>query len=167
MNLTDMKIDKTSGSPGASRRPRKDVSEAALLPQEQPLAMPEQNFGQRIALRSDPLRRGYWIPRAALCFGAALLTLAFGLDLHSAVALEQTTPLQLVFLVLATISFGWIAIGTLSAAIGFLPLFAGEQADTIDCTSSEGTLETRTALLFSGIPRGALPHRRYDFGDRG
>ena len=58
MNLTDMKIDKTSGSPGASRRPRKDVSEAALLPQEQPLAMPEQSFGQRIALRSDPRELG-------------------------------------------------------------------------------------------------------------
>jgi membrane glycosyltransferase len=62
--------------------------------------------------------------------------------------MEQLTPIQLLFLVLSTIAFGWIALGSLSAAFGFLPLFAGEKADTIDLPAPEGPLTARTALLF-------------------
>ncbi|MCK9910294.1 hypothetical protein MXD81_14205, partial [Microbacteriaceae bacterium K1510] len=51
-------------------------------------------------------------------------------------------------LILSTIAFGWIAIGSLNAALGFIPLFGGEKADTIDLPAPGAPLTTRTALLF-------------------
>ena len=51
-------------------------------------------------------------------------------------------------LVLSTIAFGWIALGSLSGVLGFLPLFVGENADTIALPPTEGPLKSRTALLF-------------------
>ncbi|MGQ0673784.1 MAG: glucans biosynthesis glucosyltransferase MdoH [Hyphomicrobium sp.] len=118
-----------------------------LLPQESPLAMPAQDFSKRIPLTRERRRRGYWVPRAAVFFGSALMTAAFAVELHAALSLAQMTPFQFVFLVLATLSFGWIALGTLSAAMGFLPLFASEPADTIDVSRTEGTLGGKVALL--------------------
>src|SRR5690606_33405008 len=47
-----------------------------------------------------------------------------------------------------TLTFAWISVGTLSAALGFLPLFAGETADTIPVPDADGPLKRRTALLF-------------------
>ena len=79
----------------------------------------------RLRRTPEPRRRGYWVPRAAIFAGAAVLTAAFAYELFSILAFGQMTPLQFVFLVLSTIAFGWIALGSLSAALGFLPLFAG------------------------------------------
>lgn len=128
--------------------PHRDASDPSLLPEAAPLAMPAQDFDRRIPLARELRRRGYWVPRAAVFFGAALMTAAFGHELYGAVSLAQTTPLQMVFLVLATLAFGWIALGTLSAAMGFLPLFAGEKADTISVDRLADPLAGRTALLF-------------------
>jgi membrane glycosyltransferase len=58
------------------------------------------------------------------------------------------TPLQFFFLVLSTVAFGWIAIGSLTAALGFLPLFAGERPDEIPAQPLDRPLQSRTALLF-------------------
>jgi membrane glycosyltransferase len=124
-----------------------DASSPELLPQEAPLEMPDQCFRTRAA-RVKRARRGCWIPRAALFVGAGVLTAAFGHELFAVLRLEQLTPIQLLFLVLSTIAFGWIALGSLSAAFGFLPLFAGEKADTIELPPAEGRLTKRTALLF-------------------
>lgn len=124
-----------------------DASSPELLPREAPLDMPDQDFGKRGG-GAHRARRGYWIPRAALFAGSLVLTAAFGYELYGVLGLEQLTPIQLLFLVLSTIAFGWIAIGSLNAALGFLPLFAGEKVDTIELPSPEGPLTTRTALLF-------------------
>ncbi len=126
----------------------RDLSSPRLLRGEAPLAMPEQNFGARGSHERRPGRRESWVPRAAVFIGALLLTLAFAYELHGVLAISQMTPFQSVFLVLSTISFGWIAFGSLSAAMGFLPLFAGESADSIRLPCGEGTLTRRTALLF-------------------
>ncbi|MFA5897948.1 MAG: glucans biosynthesis glucosyltransferase MdoH [Hyphomicrobium sp.] len=123
-----------------------DVSSPELLPPEVPLEMPDQDFKARGA-KPRP-RRGYWVPRAAVFTGAALLTGAFAGELYSVLAVEQATPLQVLFLILSTIAFGWIAIGSLNAALGFIPLFGGEKADTIDLPLPGATLSARTALLF-------------------
>ena len=80
--------------------------------------------------------------------GAGLLTAAFAYELYGVLAVEQATPLQLLFLILSTIAFGWIALGSLNAALGFIPLFGGEKADTIDLPPPGAPLEARTALLF-------------------
>lgn len=121
----------------------------AHLPAPAPLPMPEQDFSQTIAPAREVRRRGYWVPRAAVFAGAAVLTVAFARELSGILGIGQgMTPLQFVFLVLSTIAFGWIALGSLSAGLGFLPLFAGELADTIARRERPEPLGTRTALLF-------------------
>ncbi len=124
-----------------------DASSPELLPCETPLDMPDQDFAKRDA-RAPRMRRGYWIPRAALFAGSLILTAAFGYELYGVLGLEQLTPIQLLFLVLSTIAFGWIALGSLSAALGFLPLFSGEKVDTIELPPPDGAVTARTALLF-------------------
>lgn len=124
-----------------------DASDPRLMPEGSPIEMPEQDFSQRAA-RLWPRRRGPVIPRVAVFLGAALMTAAFAYELHGVLSSVQMTPIQLLFLVLSTLTFGWISVGTLSAALGFLPLFAGETADTIHVPGAEGPLDKRTALLF-------------------
>ncbi len=126
----------------------KDAGPWAHLPAAAPLAMPVQDFNRRIELAAKTMRRGYWVPRAAIFAGAAVLTAAFGYELFGILAFAVMTPLQFLFLILSTISFGWIALGSLSGAIGFLPLFAGERADSVPVPRSDDPLTTRTALLF-------------------
>ncbi len=126
----------------------RDVSDPSLLPEEAPLAMPEQDFSRIVPLEKRSLRSDYWVPRSAVFAGALLLTVAFAVELYGVLAFVRMTPIQAVFLVLSTIAFGWIALGSLSAAMGFLPLFSGETADTIRLPDEDGVLETRTALLF-------------------
>ncbi len=118
------------------------------LPSPAPLLMPEQDFATRIRLQAEPRRRGYWVPRAAVFAGAGVLTAAFAYELYGILAFGYMTPLQFVFLVLSTIAFGWIALGSLSAALGFLPLFAGEQANTVAPRNKVQPLVSRNALLF-------------------
>ncbi|MBN9282572.1 MAG: glucans biosynthesis glucosyltransferase MdoH, partial [Hyphomicrobium denitrificans] len=90
------------------------------LPAAAPLDMPEQDFSAKIARIAEPRRRGYWVPRTAIFAGAAALTAAFAHELFSILAFVMITPVQFLFLILSTIAFGWIAIGSLSAALGFL-----------------------------------------------
>lgn len=126
----------------------KDLSDPRLLREEAPLEMPEQDFNKRCAVKHDRGAQNYWIARAAIFTGAGLLTAAFAYELYNVLAFVRLTPIQFVFLLLSTVAFGWIALGSLSAAIGFIPLFAGEKADTIDLPGADGELHTRTALLF-------------------
>ncbi len=125
----------------------RDASDPALLPPASPLAMPAQDFSAK-PQRIWPARRGAVIPRIAVFLGAALMTAAFAHELYGVLSFVQVTPIQLLFLVLSTLTFAWISIGTLSAALGFLPLFAGEKADTIEIPAADGSLSKRTALLF-------------------
>lgn len=124
-----------------------DASDPALLPEAAPLEMPVQSFSARPA-RVWPKRRGPGIPRTAVFLGAALMTAAFAHELYGVLSFVQMTPIQFLFLVLSTLTFAWISIGTLSAALGFLPLFAGEKADTIDVPGADGPISKRNALLF-------------------
>lgn len=126
----------------------RDASDPALLPAEQPLAMPEQDFAQVVDVEPVHHRRTYWVARAAVFAGAALLTVAFASELYAVLSFVRMTPIQFVFLVLSTIAFGWIALGSMSAGMGFLPLFAGEEAATVDLPPADAPLTARTALLF-------------------
>jgi membrane glycosyltransferase len=138
------------GSLEASPHPAipRDAGPWSHLPALAPLDMPEQDFARRIDIVSEPKRRGYWVPRAAIFTGAAVLTAAFAHELFGILAFVVITPVQFLFLILSTMAFGWIAIGSLSAALGFLPLFAGERPDTIEPPPLETPLRSRTALLF-------------------
>lgn len=117
------------------------------LPDEQPLDMPPQSFDARAAARFERTDDAAWVMRAALFGGAALLTAAFAYELYSVLSFVRATPLQLVFLVVSSFAFGWISVGSLSAAIGFLPLFAGERPERITLPQT-GPIRQHTALLF-------------------
>jgi membrane glycosyltransferase len=120
----------------------------SMLPPEQPLAMPAQDFhnrNMRVAMR---VSRRTWISRAALFGGMSLVTAGFASELYAVLSFVQMTPLQLLFLVLSTLAFGWIALGSLSAAMGLMPLLVGEKPDTIALPEAQGIITNRTALLF-------------------
>ncbi len=124
----------------------------AFLPVEHPVAMPVQDFNRGPSRPAQPPTPGSWVYRAALFAGALLLTVGFARELYSVLSFVQITPIQILFLVFSTLAFGWIALGSLSAAIGFLSLFAGERADSVllpelDPAEAAAPLEHRTALL--------------------
>src|SRR6478752_2498515 len=98
-------MDKIMSDPNAGLRVGRlsDVKNS-ILPPEAPLDMPEQDFGKR-AEKVQRERKGYWIPRAALFTGTAILTGAFAYELYHVLGLAQLTPIQLLFLVLSTIAF--------------------------------------------------------------
>ncbi len=118
------------------------------LPAPAALDMPTQDFAKPAVAAVEVKRRGYWVPRTAIFAGAAFLTAAFAHELFSILSFVVITPAQFLFLILSTIAFGWIAIGSLSAALGFLPLFIDEQPDTIEPPPPTAPLAARTALLF-------------------
>ncbi|MBS0240455.1 MAG: glucans biosynthesis glucosyltransferase MdoH [Proteobacteria bacterium] len=126
----------------------RDAGPWRYLPDAAPLAMPVQDFAKPVEAVAEVRRRGYWVPRTAIFAGAAVLTGAFAQELFSILSFVVITPVQFLFLILSTIAFGWIAIGSLSAALGFLPLFTGERPDTIEPPPPSSPLASRTALLF-------------------
>ena len=126
------------------------------LPDEQPIAVPDQNFACPIDGSSSYKEPGLWLSRTSLMFGGTLLTVAFCLELYAVLSFVQMTPVQFLFLVFSTIAFAWISFGSLSAAIGFLPLFAGDHDPSIRlpdaCKVAPGP--HRTALLFPVYQEG-------------
>ncbi len=142
-----LQVDQGMISPEATSTAMKDASDAALLPAPAPLPMPPQDFSKLPERSHGPITSA-WVPRAAVFLGAGLMTAAFAHELYNVLSFVQVTPIQLIFLALSTITFGWIAIGTLSAALGFLPLFAGEDANTLPLPARDGPIRHRVALLF-------------------
>src|SRR5690242_6564311 len=97
---------------GRNGAERGDAGPWRHLPASAPLDMPEQDFAHPIALIPEPRRRGYWVPRTAIFAGAAVLTAAFAHELFSILAFVVITPVQFLFLILSTMAFAWIAIGS-------------------------------------------------------
>ncbi len=120
----------------------------SFLPPEQPLEMPVQDFSTPPCPTVRAETETHWATRAALIAGALLLTAGFARELYAVLSFVQITPIQIIFLVLSTAAFGWIALGSLSAAIGLMPLFAGERSDTLEIPEASEPLHQRTALLF-------------------
>ncbi|MGH1417473.1 MAG: glucans biosynthesis glucosyltransferase MdoH [Hyphomicrobiaceae bacterium] len=121
---------------------------APLMPNRTPMSMPDQDFHAASKCRrtAGPVR--VWLPRFAVMFATTLITAIFASELYAALAGEHITPLQVVFLVLSTLAFSWIALGTMSAALGYVVLVSGERPDTLQVASQMSPLKTRTALLF-------------------
>ena len=120
----------------------------SMLPPEQSVLMPVQDFSKKPVHVASASSDGHWVTRAALFGGALLLTYGFARELYAVMSFVQITPLQVVFLILSTMAFGWIALGSLSGAVGLMPLFAGERQDTLELPDTSGEIRGRTALLF-------------------
>jgi membrane glycosyltransferase len=122
----------------------------AWLPLEEALAVPEQDFRTYPPMRPPSGEQALWVPRGALMFGGLLLTVAFASELYAVLSFVRLTPVQLLFLIFSTCAFGWIAFGSLSAAIGFLPLAARDRPLPIELAPPTAAVAAarRTALLF-------------------
>jgi membrane glycosyltransferase len=78
----------------------------------------------------------------------ALATGAFAWTLYRVLSVEQPTILQWVFLIVSTLCFAWVALGSASALIGFAFLILQRGRDTLRLPSTPGLPRERTALLF-------------------
>lgn len=92
----------------------------ADLPAEQPLAMPDQSFGQRFVDPAAPvLRQPRLVWRRIGAFGAAFaLTAAFTAEMAAILSANGMTGLEYAMTVLFALSFIWIALGLVNAVIG-------------------------------------------------
>lgn len=114
-----------------------------LLPAESPLHMPTQPLDLRTGSRriSDRMSR----PRAILMLLSAIATGAFAYLLYQVLSVVQITVLQVVFLVLCTMCFAWVALGTSSAVLGFVAVLRASGTADFNVPPARGV---RTALLF-------------------
>ena len=114
-----------------------------MLPAETPLAMPIQPLHLPRTARTGRDRLTW--PRAVLLILGVVATAAFARLLYQVLSVVQLTTLQGVFLVLCTMCFAWIALGTSSAVLGFFTFRPGRDVAEFDAMAVEGV---RTALLF-------------------
>jgi membrane glycosyltransferase len=124
---------------------RRHAGELALLPTESPLPMPRQPLHPETT--GNVVRDKLTAPRVILLFLTISATATFAFVLYQVLSVVHLTPLQAVFLVLCTLCFAWIALGTASALLGFLAnLRSG--AWTMLPSIHETPNPHRTALLF-------------------
>ena len=96
---------------------RRRANEYALLPAEAPLPMPRQSL--RPEVTGKAVRDRLSAPRFILLLLTLSATATFAFVLYQVLSVVHLTPLQAVFLVLCTLCFAWIALGTASALLGF------------------------------------------------
>lgn len=118
-----------------------------ILPTASRCEMPEQS------LRKHRPRRSHTPARAVIARGALVVLwlavlAAFAWTLYRVLSVETPTSLQLVFLVLSTLCFGWVAAGSVSALVGFVWLGAVRNIDTLKLPPARLPSRGRTALLF-------------------
>lgn len=121
---------------------------ADLVPDEElRLEMPDQVLW--------PQRRGrIGVPRSARIARAVLIALwalatgAFAWTLYRVLSVEQPTILQWVFLLVSTLCFAWVAVGSTSALIGYAFLCWRRGKDMLGLPSTSALPRERTALLF-------------------
>src|SRR5262249_52221776 len=121
---------------------------ADLVPGEElRLEMPDQVLWphRRGRMRAPrPVR----IARAVLIATWALATGAFAWTLYRVLSVEEPTILQWVFLLVSTLCFAWVAVGSASALIGFGFLLWPRGRDRLHLPSTAALPHERTALLF-------------------
>jgi membrane glycosyltransferase len=129
------------------KRPAVEALEPAfvpIVPESCPCEMPEQALWER---RSRTPARVH-VARAALTIVWLTATAAFFWILYRVLSVETPTVLQLAFLLLSTLCFAWVAIGSASALVGFVVLSSTRRADSLDLPPPCLVAPGRTALLF-------------------
>ncbi len=118
-----------------------------ILPDTCRCEMPEQSlWRQRPGKSRAPART--LVARVVLLVLWIAATGAFAWTLYRVLSVQAPTGLQLVFLVLSTLCFSWVAAGSVSALIGFAALMTTRTIDTLLLPPANVPLHTRTALLF-------------------
>jgi membrane glycosyltransferase len=114
--------------------------------------MPTQALRQWTAAnRVWPGRREWALRgRRLLVFAATfLLTVAASYEMYQVLSVGTMTALQIMFLIVFTMSFVWIALPFVSGLLGFITLLCGRVASGLSVAplSSSLTLQSRNALL--------------------
>jgi membrane glycosyltransferase len=118
----------------------------SIVPDACRCEMPEQAFWSDRPRRSRT-PAGVRLARAALIVLWFATTAAFAWTFYRVLSVETPTVLQLVFLVLSTLCFAWVALGSVSALIGFVALASKGSIDTLKLPPTRLPSCTRTALL--------------------
>ncbi|MFM9849403.1 MAG: glucans biosynthesis glucosyltransferase MdoH [Hyphomicrobiaceae bacterium] len=129
----------------ASRDP---ASGHAMVPERHGRRMPEQALWYDAAATPTTRGRTQQMARLALLVVWLAAVAAFGWTLYRVLSVETPTYLQLAFLALSTLCFAWVAIGSVTALIGFVCLLSGRGTDSMALPATGLPLRTRTALLF-------------------
>lgn len=130
-------------TPASEPKPAADV----LVPAQSRCEMPEQVLWTNRRDGSRAARRVLFA-RIALVVFWALGTCAFAWTLYRVLSVEPPTVLQLVFLVLSTVCFAWVSVGSVTAILGLIALLSARGPDTLVLPVSTSLPRTRTALLF-------------------
>ncbi len=119
----------------------------SIVPEPFPCEMPEQAFWDPRPRRSAaPTRVRY--ARTAVVILWLTASVAFTFTLYRVLSIETPTVLQIVFLVLSTLCFAWVAAGSVSALVGFVALLSTPTPDTIVLPPPHLQSRSRVALLF-------------------
>lgn len=118
----------------------------SILPDQRRCEMPEQALWSDRPCGARPCARAR-VARAALVVLWASATAAFAWTLYRVMSVEAPTALQIVFLVLSTLCFAWVAIGSVSALVGFITLLWTRSPDTLQLPHVGSLSRARTALL--------------------
>jgi membrane glycosyltransferase len=135
--------ERLTPAPGAEPDPAADV----LVPAQSRCEMPEQVLWTKRREGSRAARR-VLCSRIALVILWALGTCAFAWTLYRVLSVESPTILQLAFLVLSTVCFAWVSVGSATAIVGLASLLSARGADTLVLPAGTSLPRTRTALLF-------------------
>jgi len=139
-------MDKVNQPPAGGSGPmrRGTFTDYSLLPTDAPMDMPVQSCEVGPA---QPTHDRLTLPRAALLLLTSAATGAFAYQLYQVLSIVHLTVLQGVFLVLCTLCFGWIALGTSSTIIGFAAIMLSGRPKS-PRPSAGPAVGVRTALLF-------------------
>jgi membrane glycosyltransferase len=124
---------------------RRRFNEYALLPAESPLPMPCQALQPETTAN---VRDRFTAARAILLLVAVGSTAAFVLVLYQVLSVVRLTALQGVFLVLCTLCFAWIALGTTSSLLGFFATLRSRVRTSLQEDLEGAPYARQTALLF-------------------
>ena len=124
-----------------------DTEYRSVLPEPCRCEMPEQSLWN-LRPRQPRVSARTIVARVALTGLWLAATAAFAWTLYRVLSVEMPTVLQLVFLVLSTLCFAWVAAGSVSALIGFAALTFSRSIDTIELPPARVPSKSRTGLLF-------------------
>ena len=130
-------------APAIEAARRGSADELRLLPTPSPMAMPIQSL--RVNVSSSTVHDKMTAPRAVLLLLTLSATSVFAYVLYQVLSVVRLTPLQGVFLVLCTLCFAWIALGSSNAFIGFLAALALRKSPLPNASVLQ---RGATALLF-------------------
>ncbi|HWB45240.1 MAG TPA: glucans biosynthesis glucosyltransferase MdoH [Hyphomicrobiaceae bacterium] len=119
----------------------------SIIPEPSGCQMPEQALWRHRRPQSGT-RTKVRLARLTVLVLWLVATAAFAWTLYRVLSVETPTTLQIIFLVLSTLCFAWVAAGAASALVGFAALVCARNIDTLELPPPRPQGCAQTALLF-------------------